>query len=157
MDECRRARSDLLAPLKARLRLNTREEVEGVKRDKDVIEQEVYLASCPLITDSGTFIITERSADRVAAPPSPAFLDELTHRTEQLYNARYPYRGSWVEFSLEVNDVMHVHIDRKRKLPFRCCARWLRLDREISTLLREGNVEVKGKSGGASGRVAART
>jgi DNA-directed RNA polymerase subunit beta len=57
MDECVERDLTYSAPLKARLRLITREEVDGVKRDKDVIEQEVYLGELPLITDSGTFII----------------------------------------------------------------------------------------------------
>ena len=121
MDECVERDLTYSAPLKARLRLITREEVDGVKRDKDVIEQEVYLGELPLITDSGTFIIN--GAERVIVSQlhrSPGvFFDELTHPNGKLlFTARIiPYRGSWVEFSMDVNDVMHVHIDRKRKLP----------------------------------------
>src|SRR5688572_1335140 len=121
MDECVERDLTYSAPLKARLRLITREEVDGIKRDKDVIEQEVYLGELPLITESGTFIIN--GAERVIVSQlhrSPGvFFDELTHPNGKLlFSARIiPYRGSWVEFSLDVNDVMHVHIDRKRKLP----------------------------------------
>ena len=120
MDECVERDLSYSAPLKARMRLLTREEVDGVKRDKDVIEQEVYLGELPLITDNGTFIIN--GAERVIVSQlhrSPGvFFDELTHPNGKLlFTARIiPYRGSWVEFSLDVNDVMHVHIDRKRKL-----------------------------------------
>ena len=78
------------------------------------------------------------------------FFDELTHPNgKQLYTARIiPYRGSWVEFSLDVNDVMHVHIDRKRKLPVTVLLRALGFvgDREILDLFYEREeVEVKGK------------
>ena len=77
--------------------------MDGVKRDKDVIEQEVYLGELPLITDSGTFIIN--GAERVIVSQlhrSPGvFFDELTHPNgKQPFTARIiPYRGSWVEFS----------------------------------------------------------
>ncbi len=152
MDECVERDLTFSAPLKARLRLVTREEVDGVKRDKDVIEQEVYLGELPLITDSGTFIIN--GAERVIVSQlhrSPGvFFDEMTHPNgKQLYSARIiPYRGSWVEFSLDVNDVMHVHIDRKRKLPVTVLLRALGFvsDREILELFYEKEtLEVKGK------------
>ena len=163
MNECVERDLTYSAPLKARLRLITREEVDGVKRDKDVIEQEVYLGELPLITDSGTFIIN--GAERVIVSQlhrSPGvFFDELTHPNGKLlYSARIiPYRGSWVEFSLDVNDVMHVHIDRKRKLPVTVLLRALGFvgDREILELFYEKEtLEVKGKkSEGALGRICA--
>jgi len=156
MDECVERDLTYSAPLKAKLRLLTREEVDGVKRDKDVIEQEVYLGELPLITDSGTFIIN--GAERVIVSQlhrSPGvFFDELTHPNGKLlFTARIiPYRGSWVEFSLDVNDVMHVHIDRKRKLPVTVLLRALGFvsDRDILELFygRE-TIEVKGKKGDA--------
>src|SRR5256714_568322 len=152
MDECVERDLTYSAPLKARLRLNTREEVEGVKRDKDVIEQEVYLGELPLITDSGTFIIN--GAERVIVSQlhrSPGvFFDEMTHPNgKQLYNARIiPYRGSWVQFSLDVNDVMHVPIARKRKLPVTVLLRALGFvgDREILELFYEKeSLDISGK------------
>ena len=152
VEECIERDLTFSAPLKARLRLITREDVDGVKRDKDVIEQEVYLGELPLITESGTFIIN--GAERVIVSQlhrSPGvFFDELTHPNGKiLFSARIiPYRGSWVEFSLDVNDVMHVHIDRKRKLPVTVLLRALGFvgDREILDLFYEREVlEVKGK------------
>ena len=98
MEECIERDLTYSAPLKARMRLITREEVDGVKRDKDVIEQEVYLGELPLITESGTFIIN--GAERVIVSQlhrSPGvFFDELTHPNGKiLYTARIiPYRGS---------------------------------------------------------------
>ncbi len=163
MDECVERDLSYSAPLKARLRLNSREEVDGVKRDKDVIEQEVYLGELPLITDNGTFIIN--GAERVIVSQlhrSPGvFFDEMTHPNgKQLYNARIiPYRGSWVEFSLDVNDIMHVHIDRKRKLPVTVLLRALGFvsDREILELFYDKEkLEVAGKKAEtALGRVCA--
>jgi len=163
MDECVERDLTFSAPLKARLRLNTREEVDGVKRDKDVIEQEVYLGELPLITDSGTFIIN--GAERVIVSQlhrSPGvFFDEMTHPNgKTLYNARIiPYRGSWVEFSLDVNDIMHVHIDRKRKLPVTVLLRALGFvnDREILELFYEKEtLDVRGKKAEAVlGRICA--
>ena len=163
MDECVERDLTYSAPLKARLRLVTREDVDGVKRDKDVIEQEVYLGELPLITDSGTFIIN--GAERVIVSQlhrSPGvFFDELTHPNgKQLFTARIiPYRGSWVEFSLDVNDIMHVHIDRKRKLPVTVLLRALGFvsDREILELFYEKEtIEVKGKKAEtALGRICA--
>ncbi len=163
MDECVERDLTFSAPLKARLRLVTREEVDGVKRDKDVIEQDVYLGELPLITDSGTFIIN--GAERVIVSQlhrSPGvFFDELTHPNgKQLFSARIiPYRGSWVEFSLDVNDIMHVHIDRKRKLPVTVLLRALGFvsDRDILELFYEKEtLETKGKKVEAAlGRVCA--
>ena len=163
MDECVERDLTYSAPLKARLRLVTREDVDGVKRDKDVIEQEVYLGELPLITDSGTFIIN--GAERVIVSQlhrSPGvFFDELTHPNgKQLFTARIiPYRGSWVEFSLDVNDIMHVHIDRKRKLPVTVLLRALGFvsDREILELFYEKEtIDVKGKKAeSALGRICA--
>src|SRR5262245_36695468 len=163
MAECVERDLTFSAPLKARLRLITREEVDGVKRDKDVIEQEVYLGELPIITDNGTFIIN--GAERVIVSQlhrSPGvFFDELTTPTGKLLvTARIiPYRGSWVEFSLDVNDVMHVHIDRKRKLPVSVLLRALGFvgDREILELFYEKEtLDVKGKKAeGALGRICA--
>ena len=163
MEECVERDLSFSAPLKARLRLVTREEVDGVKRDKDVIEQEVYLGELPLITDSGTFIIN--GAERVIVSQlhrSPGvFFDELTHPNgKHLFSSRIiPYRGSWVEFSLDVNDVMHVHIDRKRKLPVTVLLRALGFvgDREILDLFYDREaLDVRGKKAeGALGRICA--
>src|SRR5262245_60506823 len=120
-DECQERDLTFSAPLKAKLRLRIREDVDGQRRDKEIIEQEVYLGELPLITDKGTFIIN--GAERVIVSQlhrSPGvFFDEMVHPNgKKLFSTRIiPYRGSWVEFSLDVNDIMYVHIDRKRKLP----------------------------------------
>jgi DNA-directed RNA polymerase subunit beta len=121
IDECQERDATFAAPLKATLRLIVKETENGRKEIKDIIEQEVYLGEIPLITNKGTFIIN--GAERVIVSQlhrSPGvFFDESIHPNgKRLYSARIiPYHGSWVEFSLDVNDIMYVHIDRKRKIP----------------------------------------
>jgi len=121
MDECQERDLTYSAPLKATLRLRIREEIEGQKQDKEIIEQEVYLGELPLLTDKGTFIIN--GAERVIVSQlhrSPGvFFDDTVHPNgKRLFSSRIiPYRGSWVEFTYDVNDIMYVHIDRKRKIP----------------------------------------
>jgi DNA-directed RNA polymerase subunit beta len=121
IEECQERDVTFAAPLKATLRLIVKESVDGRKEVKDIIEQEVYLGEIPLITDKGTFIIN--GAERVVVSQlhrSPGvFFDESIHPNgKRLYSARIiPYHGSWVEFSYDVNDIMYVHIDRKRKIP----------------------------------------
>ncbi|MBN1505168.1 MAG: DNA-directed RNA polymerase subunit beta [Candidatus Eisenbacteria bacterium] len=138
VDECQERDLTYSAPLKASLRLHVREMVDGEKREKAIPEQEVYLGELPLITDKGTFIIN--GAERVIVSQlhrSPGvFFDELIHPNgKRLFSARIiPYRGSWVEFSLDVNDVMYVHIDRKRKLPVTVLLRALGYESEKEIL-----------------------
>jgi DNA-directed RNA polymerase subunit beta len=121
IDECQERDVTYAAPLKATLRLIVKENVDGRKEIKNIIEQEVYLGEIPLITEKGTFVIN--GAERVVVSQlhrSPGvFFDESIHPNgKRLYSSRIiPYHGSWVEFSLDVNDLMYVHIDRKRKIP----------------------------------------
>lgn len=120
--ECQERGMTYAIPLKAKLRLVIREQEDGgEKKVKDIIEQIVYLGELPLITDKGTFIIN--GAERVIVSQLQrsfgVFFSEETHPNgKQLYSARIiPEHGTWLEFSLDVNDVLFVHIDRKRKLP----------------------------------------
>jgi DNA-directed RNA polymerase subunit beta len=119
--ECLERNMTYAAPLKATLRLVVRESQGKSKSVKDIIEQDVFLGELPLITNKGTFIIN--GAERVVVSQlhrSPGvFFDENTHPSgKRLFSARIiPYRGSWVEFSLDVNDVMFVNIDSRRKIP----------------------------------------
>ncbi|MCK4547768.1 MAG: DNA-directed RNA polymerase subunit beta [Candidatus Eisenbacteria sp.] len=121
VEECQERDVTFAVPLKAVLRLVIREGSDEKKEVRDIIEQEVYLGELPIITDIGTFIIN--GAERVIVSQlhrSPGvFFEGETHASgKRLYSARViPYRGSWVEFALDVNDQMFVLIDRKRKLP----------------------------------------
>jgi len=121
VEECQERDLTYAVPLKVKLRLRVREEVDGQKVERGISESDVYLGELPMITDKGTFIIN--GAERVIVSQlhrSPGvFFDHSIHSNgKKLYSARIiPYRGSWVEFSVDVKDVMYVHIDRKRKLP----------------------------------------
>ena len=103
--------------LKAKLRLHPR--TDEARDVVDVIEQEVYLGSIPAMTYRGSFIIN--GAERVIVSQlhrSPGvFFSESTHPNGiQLYNARIiPFRGAWVEFTTDINNMMFVYIDRKKK------------------------------------------
>jgi len=142
--ECQERDLTFSVPLKVKLRLHIREEVDGKKRDKEIMEpQEVYLGELPMITEKGTFIIN--GAERVIVSQlhrSPGvFFDSSTHANgKRLYSCRIiPYRGSWVEFSIDVKDTMYVHIDRKRKLPATILLKALGIvsDKEILDLFYE--------------------
>ena len=122
-EECKERDLTYSSPLKARLRLVINEEDEETRevRLKDIIQSEVFLGEIPLLTRKGTFIIN--GAERVIVSqlhrsPGVFFGDEIHPNGKRLFNARIiPYRGSWVEFTIDINDVMHVNIDRRRKLP----------------------------------------
>ncbi|HZK78130.1 MAG TPA: DNA-directed RNA polymerase subunit beta, partial [Gemmatimonadaceae bacterium] len=109
------------APLKATLQLVIFEETEAGKRPKNIIEKEVYLGELPLLTPLGTFVIN--GAERVIVSQlhrSPGVVfEESTHPNGQrLISARIiPFRGSWVEFTVDIHDVVYVHIDKKKKFP----------------------------------------
>jgi DNA-directed RNA polymerase subunit beta len=111
------------APLKATLTLTVYEEgaADGKKRIKNQIEKEVYLGELPLLTPLGTFVIN--GAERVIVSQlhrSPGVVfEESTHPNGQrLISSRIiPFRGSWVEFTVDIHDVIYVHIDKKKKFP----------------------------------------
>ncbi|MDH3215755.1 MAG: DNA-directed RNA polymerase subunit beta [Candidatus Krumholzibacteria bacterium] len=122
-EECKERDLTFAAPLKARLRLVINEEDpdSGENKIKDIIQSEVFLGEIPLLTDKGTFIIN--GAERVIVSqlhrsPGVFFGDEIHPNGKRLFNARIiPYRGSWLEFTVDINDVMFVNIDRRRKIP----------------------------------------
>ena len=119
--ECKERNMTFAAPLKATLRLVAKEQEENSNEVKDIIEQDVFLGELPLITPSATFIIN--GAERVVVnqlhrSPGVSFDDEIHPNGKRLFHARIiPFRGSWVEFNIDINDVMYVHIDSRRKLP----------------------------------------
>ncbi len=119
--ECIERDMTYATPLKATLRLDYFEKRDGQTVVREAIRQQVFLGELPLMTESGTFIVN--GAERVIVSQlhrSPGvFFGEETHPNGKLlFNARIiPYRGSWVEFSMDINDIMYAHIDRKRKFP----------------------------------------
>ncbi len=119
--ECQERGVSYAVPIKAKLRLAIKDVTGETDNFTEFIEQDVYLGNMPYMTDRGTFIIN--GAERVVVSQlhrSPGvFFSETTHPNgTPLYSARLiPFRGSWVEFTTDVNDVMYVYIDRKKKFP----------------------------------------
>ncbi|MBI1807992.1 MAG: DNA-directed RNA polymerase subunit beta [Ignavibacteria bacterium] len=117
--ECQERGLTYAVPLKAKLRLSSKSD-DG-KTYVDTLEQEVYLGNLPVMTHRGTFIIN--GAERVVVSQlhrSPGvFFDESVHPNGMsIYSARIiPFRGSWVEFTTDISNVMYVYIDRKKKFP----------------------------------------
>src|SRR5881296_4353629 len=112
-------------PLKVTLRLKVVDNDKETKTQtvREVREQEVYLGELPLMTDKGTFIIngTERVVVSQLQRSAGVFFDDDKGKTlasgKPLYSARViPNRGSWVEFDFDANDILHVRVDRRRKM-----------------------------------------
>ena len=122
VEECIERDMTYAAPLKAKLRLIVWEKLAGgERRAGDIIEKEVYLGDLPLLTELGTFIIN--GAERVVVSqlhrsPGVVFEESIHPNGTKLHSARViPFRGSWVEFTIDINDVCYVHIDKKKKFP----------------------------------------
>ncbi len=121
VEECIERDMTYSAPLKATLRLVIMEEVSGVRRPKNILEKEVYLGELPLLTPLGTFVIN--GAERVIVSqlhrsPGVVFEETIHPNGQRLFSARIiPFRGSWVEFTIDIHDVVFVHIDKKKKFP----------------------------------------
>ena len=126
VEECQQRDMTYAAPLKVTLRLIVFEvdEETGAKSVKDIKEQDVYMGDLPLMTDNGTFVIngTERVIVSQMHRSPGVFFDHdkgKTHASGKLlFAARViPYRGSWLDFEFDAKDIVHVRIDRRRKLP----------------------------------------
>src|SRR6202165_2620264 len=124
VEECIERDMTYSVPLKATLQLVVMEEVgetTKTKLPKNIIKKEVYLGELPVLTPLGTFVIN--GAERVIVSQlhrSPGVVfEESTHPNGQrLISARIiPFRGSWVEFTVDIHDVVYVHIDKKKKFP----------------------------------------
>ena len=126
VEECRQRGMTYAAPLKATLRLIVFE-VDPETQAKSVLdikEQDVYMGDMPLMTKNGTFIVngTERVVVSQMHRSPGVFFDHDKGKTHSsgkfLFAARIiPYRGSWLDFEFDAKDIVHVRIDRRRKLP----------------------------------------
>jgi len=139
VQECMQRDLNYAAPLKVKLRLIVFEtdEETGARSIKDIKEQDVYLGDIPLMTEKGTFIVngTERVIVSQMHRSPGVFFDHdkgKTHASGKLlFAARIiPYRGSWLDFEFDAKDIMHVRIDRKRKLPSTAILQALGYDHE---------------------------
>ncbi|MBM3556396.1 MAG: DNA-directed RNA polymerase subunit beta, partial [Alphaproteobacteria bacterium] len=126
VDECRQRGMTFAAPLKVTLNLVVFkvDPDTQAKHLLDIKEQDVYMGEMPLMTDKGTFIVngTERViVSQMHRSPGVFYHHDkgTTHSSGKfLYFARMiPYRGSWVDFEFDAKDIVHVRIDRRRKLP----------------------------------------
>src|SRR6266852_1829948 len=121
VEECIERDMTYAAPLKATLQLVVFEDVDGERRPKNIIEKEVYLGELPIMTPLGTFVIN--GAERVVVSqlhrsPGVVFEEDTHPNGQRLFSARIiPFRGSWVEFTIDIHDVIYVHIDKKKKFP----------------------------------------
>ena len=117
-DECLERGLTYCVPLKAKLKLYC---TDPDHEDFDTVIQDVFLGPIPYMTEQGTFIIN--GAERVVVSQlhrSPGvFFGQSVHANgTQLYSARIiPFKGSWIEFATDINNVMYAYIDRKKKLP----------------------------------------
>ncbi len=120
VEECIAQGLSFAVPLKAKLRLSSKED-EDEDEAEEAIEQDVYLGNLPFMTERGTFVIN--GAERVVVSqlhrsPGVFFGSNIHPNGTQLFSARIiPFRGSWIEFTTDVSNVMWAYIDRKKKLP----------------------------------------
>ena len=118
IEECLERGLTYSVPLKAKLKLYC---TDPDHEDFDTVIQDVFLGSIPYMTDNGTFIIN--GAERVVVSqlhrsPGVFFGSSIHANGTQLYSARIiPFKGSWIEFATDINNVMYAYIDRKKKLP----------------------------------------
>ena len=139
VDECHQRGITYAAPLRVTLRLIVWDvdEETGSRSVRDIKEQDVYMGDMPLMTDNGTFVVngTERVIVSQMHRSPGVFFDHDRGKTHSsgkyLYSARViPYRGSWLDFEFDSKDLVHVRIDRRRKLPVTALLLALGLDQE---------------------------
>ena len=162
VEECIERGLTYSVPLKARLKLFC---TDPEHEDFETIVQDVYLGTIPYMTTSGTFVIN--GAERVIVSQlhrSPGvFFGQSYHANgTKLYSARIiPFKGSWIEFTTDINNVMYAYIDRKKKLPVTTLFRAIGFERdkdilEIFDLAEEVKVSKAGLKKYLGRRLAAR-
>lgn len=118
IEECLERGLTYSVPLKAKLKLYC---TDHEHEDFDTVIQDVYLGTIPYMTSRGTFVIN--GAERVIVSqlhrsPGVFFGQNMHSNGTKLYSARIiPFKGSWIEFATDINNVMYAYIDRKKKLP----------------------------------------
>ena len=134
IDECLERGLTYSVPLKAKLKLYC---TDPEHEDFDTVIQDVYFGTIPYMTPRGTFVIN--GAERVIVSqlhrsPGVFFGQSIHTNGTKLYSARIiPFKGSWIEFATDINNVMYAYIDRKKKLPVTTLLRAIGFesDREI--------------------------
>ncbi|MFV0564590.1 MAG: DNA-directed RNA polymerase subunit beta [Flavobacteriaceae bacterium] len=135
IEECIERGLTYSVPLKARLKLYC---TDPEHEDFETIVQDVYLGTMPYMTPSGTFVIN--GAERVVVSqlhrsPGVFFGQSFHANGTKLYSARViPFKGSWIEFATDINQVMYAYIDRKKKLPVTTLFRAIGFERDKDIL-----------------------
>ncbi len=137
IEECMHRGLTYSVPLKAKLRLSCNDE-EHI--DFETIVQDVFLGNIPYMTPKGTFVIN--GAERVIVSqlhrsPGVFFSQSFHPNGTKIYSARViPFKGAWMEFATDINNVMYAYIDRKKKFPVTTLLRAIGYDsdREILSL-----------------------
>ena len=135
IEECLERGLTYSVPLKAKLKLYC---TDPEHEDFETIIQEVYLGTIPYMTPRGTFVIN--GAERVVVSqlhrsPGVFFAQSVHPNGTKLYSARIiPFKGSWIEFATDINNVMYAYIDRKKKVPVTTLLRAIGFESDKSIL-----------------------
>ena len=136
VEECKERDATFAKPIKVRVRLHNKETDE-------IKEQEIFMGDFPLMTNGGTFVINgaERViVSQIVRSPGMYYGDEVDKADQHVYTATViPYRGAWLEYETDLNNVFYVRIDKNRKLPITCLIRALGVstDAQIKELFGE--------------------
>ena len=136
VEECKERDATYAKPIKVRVRLHNKETGE-------IKEQEIFMGDFPLMTNGGTFVINgaERViVSQIVRSPGMYYGDEVDKADQHVYTATViPYRGAWLEYETDLNNVFYVRIDKNRKLPITCLIRALGVstDAQIKELFGE--------------------
>ncbi|MBP5237081.1 MAG: DNA-directed RNA polymerase subunit beta [Clostridia bacterium] len=127
VEECKERDVNYAAPLRVKARLSNRQ-------TKEVKESEIFMGDFPLMTDKGTFVINgaERViVSQIVRSPGVYFESIMDKTGKHTYAATViPYRGAWLEYEIDTNDVFSVRIDKNRKLPITVLIRALGIEKE---------------------------
>ena len=122
VEECKERDATFAKPIKVRVRLHNKETDE-------IKEQEIFMGDFPLMTNGGTFVINgaERViVSQIVRSPGMYYGDEVDKADQHIYSATViPYRGAWLEYETDLNNVFYVRIDKNRKIPVTCLIRAL--------------------------------
>ena len=122
VEECKERDATFAKPIKVRVRLHNKETDE-------IKEQEIFMGDFPLMTNGGTFVINGAERDivsQIVRSPGMYYGDEVDKADQHIYSATViPYRGAWLEYETDLNNVFYVRIDKNRKIPITCLIRAL--------------------------------
>src|SRR5690554_1309286 len=135
IEECQDRGLTYSVPLKAKLRLSS---VDDSDEASETIEQEVFLGDLPWMSNRGTFVVN--GAERVIVSqlhrsPGVFFGQSIHPNGTKIYSARViPFKGAWMEFATDINNVMYAYIDRKKKFPVTTLLRSIGYDNDKDIL-----------------------